>query len=89
MTGAGSLPPLAPGAIPAAIRREGPEAVEGFRAGLEFERMLLTELLGEALPEPEGDPRAAMLPETLVDAIVAQGGTGLAAELVPALEPGG
>jgi hypothetical protein len=83
VSAAAALPPLAPGAIPAAIRRDGPEAVAGFRAGLGFERMLVAELLGEALPEQGSDPRAALLPETLADAIVAGGGLGLAAELAP------
>jgi hypothetical protein len=83
MSDAAALPVLAPGAIPAEVRRAGPAAVDDFRAGLGFERMLIAELLGEALPEQGGDPRAALLPETLADAIVARGGLGLAAELAP------
>ncbi len=47
-----SLPALAPGAIPAEVRRAGPEAVEGFRAALGFERTLLSQMLTDALPEP-------------------------------------
>lgn len=88
MNGADALPALAPGAIPADVRRAGPEAVAGFRAGLGFERMLITELLDQALPEQSEDPRAALLPETLADAIVARGGLGLAAELAPSRTDG-
>lgn len=90
MSGAEALPPLAPGAVPAAVRERGPEAVEGFRAGLGFERIFLTELLAGALPEPEegADPRAGMLPETLADAIIAQGGIGVAAQIAAGPEAG-
>jgi len=91
MTGIESLPPLAPGAIPASVRDRGPEAVRSFRAGLGFERLLLSELLAAAVPEPSGeedgapaDPRLGMLPEALADAIVAGGGIGLAAQIAAA-----
>ncbi len=90
MSGSEALPPLAPGAIPPSVRARGPDAIDDFRAALGFERILLTELLSGALPEPEelADPRMSMLPETLADAIVAQGGIGVAAELGGALERG-
>lgn len=83
MSEVGALPTLAPGAIPAAVRERGPEAVQGLRAALGFERVFLAELLSGALPEPEegADPRAGMLPDALADAIVAQGGIGVAAQL--------
>jgi hypothetical protein len=78
-----ALPPLAPGAIPASVRGAGPQAVEQFRAALSFEEVLLGKLLSAALPEEEGgDPRAAQLPETLADAVVAAGGAGIATSLV-------
>jgi hypothetical protein len=83
-----ALPPLAPGAIPSSVRAAGPEAVEGFRAALSFERTLIEKMLGEALPgeggeEGEGaDPRVAELPETVADAIVSAGGAGIATSLV-------
>ena len=38
-------------AVPKAIRDEGPDAVQGFRAALSFESMLLKQMLAEALPE--------------------------------------
>lgn len=81
--GTDALPPLAPGTIPDSVRQAGPQAVEEFRAGLSFERVLLGKLLSEALPEEEGgDPRAAQLPETMADAIVAAGGAGLATAML-------
>jgi len=38
-------------AVPAEVRSEGASAVKGFRAALQFESMLLKEVLTEALPE--------------------------------------
>lgn len=83
-----ALPPLGAGAIPTAVRAEGPDAVAGFRAALGFERILLNELLSEAMPKHEGgDPREASLPGTLADAIVAEGGAGIATGLYGAFAP--
>ena len=42
---------VAGAAVPKSIRDEGPDAVEGFRAALSFESMLLKQMLAEALPE--------------------------------------
>jgi hypothetical protein len=83
------VPPLDPGVLPPAVRDAGPAAVDTFRSALGFERMLLGELLQSALPEP-GDsagPQAASLPDTLADAIAAQGGIGLGPDLYAALRP--
>jgi len=41
-------------AIPADVRSEGAGAVKGYRAALQFESMLLKEMLTEALPESPG-----------------------------------
>jgi hypothetical protein len=38
-------------AVPADVRSEGQGAVQGYRAALQFESMLLKEMLTEALPE--------------------------------------
>jgi hypothetical protein len=38
-------------AIPTDVRSEGAGAVKGYRAALQFESMLLKEMLAEALPE--------------------------------------
>ena len=84
----GALPPVAPGAIPADVRAEGPKAVEGYEAALGFERLLVSKLLTEALPEEgeggEGEasePRAVGMAETFADAISSAGGLGIAAQL--------
>lgn len=42
---------VAGAAVPKSIRDEGPDAVQGFRAALSFESMLLKQMLAEALPE--------------------------------------
>ena len=42
---------VASAAVPKAIREEGDAAVQGFRAALSFESMLLKQMLTEALPE--------------------------------------
>lgn len=84
-----ALPPVAPGAVPASVRAEGPKAVKSYESALGFERLLLSKLLTEALPEEnenegEGEgsePRPVGMPETLADAIVSAGGAGLAADL--------
>jgi hypothetical protein len=41
-------------AIPTDVRSEGAAAVKGYRAALQFESMLLKEMLTEALPESPG-----------------------------------
>ncbi len=53
MTGAatGLSAAVAGAAVPKAIRDEGADAVQGFRAALSFESMLLKQMLAEALPE--------------------------------------
>jgi hypothetical protein len=82
------LPPVAPGAVPADVRAAGPQAVRGYESALGFERLLLSQLLTEALPEEgeggEGEgaePKPVSMPETLAGAISASGGTGIAADL--------
>lgn len=81
--------------VPAEVRRQGTEAVDGYRAALQFEGMLLKQMLTEALPESargggseEGeedgfsyDPQATSLPETVTEAIVGAGGLGLAKDM--------
>ena len=42
---------VAGASVPKAIRDEGTDAVQGFRAALSFESMLLKQMLTEALPE--------------------------------------
>jgi hypothetical protein len=42
---------VAGASVPAAVREEGTDAVQGFRAALQFESLLLKQMLAEALPE--------------------------------------
>ena len=42
---------VASASVPKEVREEGPGAVRGFRAALEFESMLLKQMLSQALPE--------------------------------------
>ncbi|HKZ15596.1 MAG TPA: hypothetical protein VJL81_17300 [Solirubrobacterales bacterium] len=49
VTGIGAA--VAGATVPKAIRDEGAAAVQGFRAALSFESMLLKQILSEALPE--------------------------------------
>jgi Rod binding domain-containing protein len=52
MSGAtGIAAAVANATVPAAVREEGADAVQGFRAALQFESMLLKQMLAEALPE--------------------------------------
>lgn len=52
MTGAtGISAAVAGAAVPKEVREEGAGAVRGFRAALQFESMLLEQMLSEALPE--------------------------------------
>lgn len=41
-------------AVPAEVKKEGTEAVDNYRSALEFEGMLLKEMLTDALPEEMG-----------------------------------
>jgi hypothetical protein len=47
---------IAQAAVPADVRSEGAGAVKGYRSALQFESMLLKELLTEALPESAAGP---------------------------------
>jgi Rod binding domain-containing protein len=41
-------------AVPAEVKKEGTEAVDNYRSALQFEGMLLKEMLTDALPEEMG-----------------------------------
>lgn len=45
---------IASAAIPADVRKEGSEATDNYKSALEFEGMLLKEMLTEALPQSMG-----------------------------------
>jgi hypothetical protein len=91
-------------AIPTDVRSEGAGAVKGYRAALQFESMLLKEMLAEALPEsPVGaglggegeegsamsaDPTTTTLPQTVAESVVGAGGLGLAKQMYTSFEGG-
>lgn len=85
-----ALPSVAPGAVPAGVRAEGPKAVKGYESALGFEALLISKLLTEALPEEGeggggegegGEPRPVSMAETFADAITSAGGLGIASQL--------
>jgi Rod binding domain-containing protein len=82
-----SLPPLAPGALPADVRAGSAEDRSAYAAALGFERVLVGELT-KSLQRTAGDdadraggPYGSLVPEALADAIAAGGGLGLAHDL--------
>jgi Rod binding domain-containing protein len=45
---------IAAAAVPAEVKKEGTEAVDNYKSALQFEGMLLKEMLTDALPEEMG-----------------------------------
>ena len=94
MIGPAELPPLAPGTVlPADVRAAGTGAQQEYRTALAFERVLISQLTKAMQAtvggEDDGDAGAKayrdMLPDTMADALVSNGGTGLAHDLYRAL----
>jgi Rod binding domain-containing protein len=89
------LSPLAPGTVlPADVRAAGPGAEQEYRTALGFERVLVSQLTKAMQAtvggEDEGGDAGSksyrdMLPDTMADALVSNGGTGLAHDLYRAL----
>lgn len=87
------LPPVSDAALPADVRTGSPQRRKTYEAALSFERTLLgqltTTMAKTAQPDDDADTDAAtktmlsMLPDTLADALVRNGGIGLARTLVP------
>ena len=76
--------------VPAAIREQGPQAVELYAAALQFEGVLMAQiteqmLAGEGEGVAGGGAYGAMLPQSLADGVTAGGGLGLAGELYRAM----
>ena len=94
MIGPAALPPLAPGTVlPADVRAAGTGAQQEYRTALAFERVLISQLT-KAMQATVGDEEGGdagtkayhdMLPDTMADALVSNGGTGLAHDLYRAL----
>jgi hypothetical protein len=77
------LPVVDGAALPADVRKAGKSDQDAYRAALGFEQALLSELLRsvESLAdsaEGAGAGQRDQLPSTLAEAVVAQGGIGLA-----------
>lgn len=89
------LPPMAPGTVlPADVRAAGKGAQQEYRTALAFERVLLSQLTKAMQATVGGDEDGGsagtrayrdMLPDTMADALVSGGGTGLAHDLFRAL----
>jgi Rod binding domain-containing protein len=83
--------------LPREIREAGVGAQQEYRSALAFERVLLGQLTKAMQATVSGDGENAsaateayknMLPDTMADALVANGGIGLASDLVRALRTG-
>jgi Rod binding domain-containing protein len=94
-----SMPAIDQALLPADVRNGGPERRKQYDAALSFERQLVGELTkalaATAKPADEDTSSAAtktyrdMLPGSMADAIMAEGGLGLAAQLDAAMNGAG
>jgi Rod binding domain-containing protein len=92
-----ALPPIDQSLLPAEVRNGTPERRKEYDTALAFERQLVGELTKQlaatAAPEDDASTSAAtktyrdMLPGTLADQIMAEGGLGLASQLDAAMNP--
>jgi Rod binding domain-containing protein len=92
-----ALPPIDHALLPADVRSGTPERRRQYDAALAFERQLLGELTKAlaATAKPEEDENASaatttyrdLLPGALADAVMAEGGLGLAIQLDAAMHP--
>jgi Rod binding domain-containing protein len=90
-----SMPAIDQALLPADVRNGGPERRKEYDAALSFERQLVGELTkalaATSKPADEDSSSAAtktyrdMLPATMADAIMAEGGLGLATQLDKAI----
>ena len=85
-----ALPSVPDSALPRAVREGSPADRQSYKAALGFERMFVEQLLKSATGGKgfvEG-PQGAAVDSALADAMVANGGFGLAAELQSQLRSG-
>jgi Rod binding domain-containing protein len=92
---ASSLPPIDHAMLPADVRNGTPERRQQYDAALSFERQLVGELTkalaATAAPADDASTTAAtrtyrdMLPGAMADAVMAEGGLGLAQQLDQAM----
>ena len=81
------LPQIPEAALPASVRGGSAEDRQAYRTALGFEQLLLSQLVGETVPEgtlTEG-PYAAPVQDALTGGLIAAGGIGLGAQLYPLL----
>jgi len=93
-----SLPPIDQALLPADVRNGTPERRQQYNAALSFERQLVGELTKAlartAAPADDAQTSAAvsmyrdMLPGSLADAVMAEGGLGLARQIDAAMTQG-
>jgi hypothetical protein len=79
-----SLDPISTGSLPADVRAGGTTAVKDYKAALGFEKMLVSELVKEMVPqdsELSQGPYASTMQDTLSTALVGGQGLGLARQL--------
>jgi hypothetical protein len=80
----GALNSVATSALPADVRKAGPEAQKDFKAALSFEQTLVSQLVKEMVPKEgpmaEG-PYASTMQDTLTSALMGGQGLGLARQL--------
>ena len=79
-----SLSPISDASLPADVRSAGTQATKDFKTALQFEQLLVSELVKEMVPKDgpmsEG-PYAATMQDTLTTALVGGQGLGLARQL--------
>jgi hypothetical protein len=81
------LPSVPSSALPTEIRTGSKADREAYTAALGFEQLLVSQLVGELMPENSigAGPYAAHAQEAFATGLIADGGIGLAAQLYPAL----
>jgi Rod binding domain-containing protein len=92
-----ALPPIDHALLPADVRNGSPERRREYDAALAFERQLVGELTkalaATAAPAEDDNASAAtktyrdLLPGSMADAVMAEGGLGLAVQLDAAMHP--
>jgi Rod binding domain-containing protein len=92
-----ALPPIDHALLPGDVRNGSPERRREYDAALAFERQLvgeLTKALAATAAPAEDDTASAatktyrdLLPGTMADAVMAEGGLGLAVQLDAAMHP--
>ncbi len=81
------LPAVPSSALPTEVRTGSKADRDAYTAALGFEQLLVSQLVGEMLPEGslgEG-PYAAHAQEAFATGLIADGGIGLAAQLYPSM----